>query len=130
MELEDIQRMFLSIFVLCLPRGKWFWFLCCDRLKLFSDDGVVDYRDSRDIDSLIQFVTSHAPSPNVSSWLHPLLLSVPIYGWVCLYSQDVGGTDMDVQMDDNGLAHLTDDNFEPYLTARGGVHFVKFYAPW
>ena len=37
---------------------------------------------------------------------------------------------MDVQMDDNGLAHLTDDNFEPYLTARGGIHFVKFYAPW
>jgi hypothetical protein len=37
---------------------------------------------------------------------------------------------MDIQMDDSGLAHLTDDNFEPYLTARGGVHFVKFYAPW
>ena len=33
-------------------------------------------------------------------------------------------------MDDNGLAHLTDDNFERYITASGGIHFVKFYAPW
>ena len=33
-------------------------------------------------------------------------------------------------MDDNGLAHLTDDNFEDYLTVHGGVHFIKFYAPW
>ena len=47
-----------------------------------------------------------------------------------MFIQDVGDIDMDVQMDDNGLAHLTDDNFEHYLTARRGIHFVKFYAPW
>ena len=50
---------------------------------------------------------------------------------VCvLLAQDAGDTAVDVQVDDNGLAHLTDDNFDEYLSARGGVHFVKFYAPW
>lgn len=49
---------------------------------------------------------------------------------MCVFIQDAGDIDMDVQMDDNGLAHLTDDNFERYLAARGGIHFVKFYAPW
>ena len=37
---------------------------------------------------------------------------------------------MEVQVDNSGLAHLTDDNFERYLTVNGGIHFVKFYAPW
>ena len=33
-------------------------------------------------------------------------------------------------MDENGLAHLTDENFDTYLSSNAGIHFVKFYAPW
>lgn len=61
--------------------------------------------------------------------MHPALPDR--YVCVCvLLAQDAGDTAVDVQVDDNGLAHLTDDNFDEYLSARGGVHFVKFYAPW
>ena len=33
------------------------------------------------------------------------------------------------QVDESGLVHLTDGNFEEYLK-KDGIHFVKFYAPW
>ena len=39
------------------------------RLKLFNGDQVVDYRESRDIDSLLQFVLSNTASPKVSESL-------------------------------------------------------------
>ena len=43
--------------------------LLSGRLKLFNGDHVVDYRDSRDIESLLQFVVSNTASPKVSESL-------------------------------------------------------------
>ena len=37
---------------------------------------------------------------------------------------------VEVQVDDSGLAHLTDDNFDTYILSNAGIHFIKFYAPW
>lgn len=45
-------------------------------------------------------------------------------------SEPPQSTDVEVEVDDNGLAHLTDDNFDAYLGENHGIHFVKFYAPW
>ena len=33
-------------------------------------------------------------------------------------------------VDDSGIVHLTEKNFMNYLVNHPGVHFVKFYAPW
>ena len=35
-----------------------------------------------------------------------------------------------MRVDDNGLARLTDENFDTYLSTKPGLHFIKFYAPW
>lgn len=83
------------------------------RLKLFVDKEVKDYRGSRDIESLIEFVTANTDSVQPTA---QTLTEEPSQG--------------EVRVDDNGLAHLTDENFDTYLTSKSGVHFVKFYAPW
>ena len=35
-----------------------------------------------------------------------------------------------VEVDAEGVVHLTDSSFKTYLKTKPGVHFVKFFAPW
>ena len=49
---------------------------------------------------------------------------------VCTLSVHQEEPEVEVQVDDSGLVHLTDDNFDAYLLSNPGVHFIKFYAPW
>ena len=50
--------------------------LLSGRLKLFNGDQVVDYRESRDIESLLQFVISNTASPKVSERLVEIICPI------------------------------------------------------
>lgn len=54
--------------------------LLSGRLKLFNGDQVVDYRESRDIESLLHFVVSNTASPKVSV----SVVSVPVLSVACM----------------------------------------------
>lgn len=89
-------------------------------MKLFKQSGEeVKYQGQRDIDSLTAFVTEHTgevpPSEGATE------------------AEEVEEEEKEVEeikVDETGLIHLTDSNFQTFISEMSGIHFVKFYAPW
>ena len=88
------------------------------------------YQGERSIDSLSAFVTEH------TGIAHP-------QGEEAAEGKEVeeGGQQGEQQgeekeevdgamVDESGLVHLTDGNFQHFISDKSGLHFVKFYAPW
>ncbi len=101
-------------------------FIVCVRLKLFKEGGEeVKYQGQRDLDSLSAFVTEHTgvapPSTEGGKEEEPQQAEE---------EEEEEGGEMEVKVDDSGLIHLTDSNFEHFISSLSGLHFVKFYAPW
>ncbi len=79
------------------------------------------YQGQRDIDSLAAFVTQHT------------MISPPTTegeGEEEVEEVEEGGRAEEVKVDESGLVHLTDSNFQSFISGKSGLHFVKFYAPW
>ena len=75
------------------------------------------YQGARDLESLFQFIMDK------------------VAGDVGRQQQEVkedmkSEAAVEVEKDENGVLHLTDATFHPYISAKNGVQFVKFYAPW
>lgn len=103
-------------------------------LKLFLGAGEepVAYQGSRDLDSLFQFVMDKASPDN--SEASPSAEKTGEEGEGESEEKEEGmpggATAVEVVRDEQGVVHLTDQNFNSYISTKEGILFVKFYAPW